>query len=193
MKPALAQLAEDFLSTLVFLAVYLVFRDLAFAIGSALAVGAAQFGWMIWRRRPIELMQWLSLALVVVLGGAALMTDDPRFVMAKPSMVHFAIGAVMLRRGWMARYMPAILQDRIPESVFVVSGYAWAALMFILGLSNLYIAAYCSFAVWAWFISVGAIGAKIAALGVQYGVFQVLMRRRAVRLQRAQTQLIERS
>jgi len=44
-------------------------------------------------------MQWLSFALVVVLGAAALLTDDPRFMMAKPSIVHFAVGAVMLRPG----------------------------------------------------------------------------------------------
>jgi len=64
-----------------------------------LPLGAGQFALARWRRRRIETMQWLSFALVVVLGAAALLTDDPRFMMAKPSIVHFAVGAVMLRPG----------------------------------------------------------------------------------------------
>ncbi len=59
-------------------------------------------------------MTYASLALVVVLGGATLLTKDPRFVLAKPSIGHFAIGAIMLRKGWMLRYLPPIVSETIP-------------------------------------------------------------------------------
>jgi hypothetical protein len=36
-------------------------------------------------------MQWLSLALVVLLRS----TQRPRFLMLKPTIVHFAVAAVM--------------------------------------------------------------------------------------------------
>jgi intracellular septation protein A len=55
---------------------------------------------------------------------------------------------------------------------------AWAALMFALGLTNLYVAATFSVAAWAWFISVGAVGAKVVAFLVQFAVFRVYVRRR---------------
>lgn len=177
MKTALMQLAEDFFSAFVFLGVYLAVGNLPLAVGSALAVGVGQFALAKWRGRRIEMMQWLSLTLVIVLGGAALITDNSRFMMAKPSVVHFAVGAVMLRPGWMARYMPPIVKDHISESVLVVSGYAWAALMFTLGLCNLYVAARYSPVAWGWFISIGATGAKVLAFGAQYLVFQILIRR----------------
>jgi intracellular septation protein len=177
MKTALLQLVEDFLSAFVFLGVYLTIGNLTLAVGSALAIGLGQFAFIHWRGRRIETMQWLSLALVIVLGAAALMTNNARFMMAKPSVIHFAIGAVMLRPGWMERYMPPIVREHVSESVLALNGYAWAALMFVLGISNLYVAAYCSPATWAWFISVVAIGAKVAAFAAQYVVLQILVRR----------------
>jgi intracellular septation protein A len=98
--------------------------------------------------------------------------------MVKPSIVHFAVGAVMLRRGWMMRYLPPIVQDNIPESVLLAAGYAWAALMFALGALNIVIALTLPFRVWAWFISVGAIGAKIVAFLLQYVIFRTILRRK---------------
>ncbi len=177
MRFALLQLAEDFLSTIVFLVVYLATGRLALAIGVALAVSIAQFAIAKARRRAIDVMQWLSLALVVAFGGAALITADSRFMMVKPSVIHFAVGAVMLRRGWMTRYLPPLVTANVAPAVLVASGYAWAALMFALGATNLYVASALSFEAWAWFISVGALGAQAVALAVQFIVFRVLVRR----------------
>ena len=57
-------------------------------------------------------------------------------------------------------------------------GAAWAALLAVLGLANLFIALRFDFATWAWFISVGSIGAKLAAFALQYGVFRAIVRQR---------------
>jgi len=95
-------------------------------------------------------MQWLSLALVITLGAATLITNDSRFMMAKPSLIHFAIGAVMLRPGWLDRYMPPIVKEHLPKGVLKLAGFAWAGLMFLLGLINLYVAANFSPIVWGY-------------------------------------------
>ncbi len=178
MRTALYQLGEDFLSTLVFLIVYFISGELYLAIAIAIAVGIGQFVLLKRRGRTPDIMAWLSLVMVIALGGASLMTNDSRFIMAKPSVVHFAVGFVMLRRGWLARYMPEFVKQNVPENVLVGSGYAWAALMFALGLINLYVANRYSIDVWAWFISVYAVGAKVVAFLIQYAVFQVLIRRK---------------
>jgi intracellular septation protein A len=178
MRTALGQLLSDFLSAIVFLAIYGSTDNLYLATGAAIAVSLAQFAAFKMRGQPLEAMQWLVLGMVVVLGSATLITEDSRFVMVKPSIVHFAVGAVMLRRGWMMRYLPPIVQDNIPESVLVGSGYAWTALMFALGALNIVIALTLPFRVWAWFISVGAIGAKIVAFLLQYVIFRTILRRK---------------
>jgi intracellular septation protein len=178
MQTALLQLGEDFLSAFVFLGLYLGTGNLPLAVGMAMAVGAAQFALAKWRGRRLEAMQWLSLGLVIALGAVSLITNDGRFMMAKPSFIHFAIGAVMLRPGWMDRYLPPIVKENMPQQIIVLTGYAWAGLMFFLGLANLYVAANFSPIVWGYFLSIGATGAKIVAFFAQYFVFQILVRRR---------------
>src|SRR5215467_13848234 len=178
MRTALMQLLSDFLSAIVFLTIYGSTENLYLATGAAIAVSVVQFTVFRIRGRPVDAMQWLVLGMVVVLGAATLITEDSRFVMMKPSIVHFAVGAVMLRRGWMMRYLPPIVRDNIPESVLLAAGYAWAVLMFALGALNIVIALALPFRVWAWFISVGAIGAKIVAFLLQYVIFRSILRRK---------------
>jgi intracellular septation protein len=178
MRTALAQLLSDFLSAIVFLAIYATTDNLYWATAAAIAVSLAQFAASRIRGRPIDAMQWLVLGLVLVLGTTTLITQDSRFIMVKPSIVHFAVGLVMLRRGWMIRYLPPVVRDNISEPVIVAAGYAWAALMFVLGALNLFIALTLSFKIWAWFVSVGALGAKVVAFFVQYIVFRVIIRRK---------------
>jgi intracellular septation protein A len=180
MRTALLQLLSDFLSAIVFLALYLATDNVTLATSVAVAVGVAQFAFMRLTGRPIDAMQWLALGLVVVLGAATIITQDSRFIMLKPTAVHWAIGAIMLRHGWMMRYLPPIARDNLPREVMVVAGYAWAALMFVLGAINVVVATAMSVQAWAWFITVGAVGAKVVAFLVQYWLFRVLIRRRLV-------------
>ncbi len=67
----------------------------------------------------------------------------------------------------------------------VIAGYAWAALLVGIGVANIAIALYADFATWAWFVSVGAVGAKIAAFLLQYAVFRTLVRRNLIRTRAA--------
>jgi intracellular septation protein len=78
MRFALVQLVSDFLSALVFLALYLWSDNLSLATAVAIAVGLAQFGHLKLRRRPVDAMQWLALGLVRVLGAATLISQHGR-------------------------------------------------------------------------------------------------------------------
>ena len=178
MKTALRYLLSDFLSAILFLVVYAASGSLFVAAAVAVAAGLAQFARLRLTQHPIEPMQWMSLGLVVVLGGATMLTQSPRFMMIKPTIVHFAVAAIMLRRGWMIRYLPKIALRNVPEPTIVAAGYGWAALLAALGLANFFIALRFDFAVWAWFISVGSVGAKLAAFAIQYGVFRAIARHR---------------
>jgi intracellular septation protein len=178
MKPVLWHVLSDFLSAILFLIVYAVSGSVRVAAGIAVGAGLALFAWLKLSGRPVEPMQWTSLGLVVVLGGATILTQNPRFVMIKPSIVHFAIAAAMLRRGWMIRYLTPMARQNVSEATMIAAGYAWEALVAAIGVMNLVIALYFDFATWAWFVSVGAIGAKVAAVAVQFAVFRSIARRR---------------
>jgi intracellular septation protein A len=177
-RQALRQLLSDFLSAILFLVVYAITGNLLAAAAIAVAAGVLQL-LRIWSTgRRVEPMQWMSLGLVVVLGGATILTQSPRFMMVKPTIVHLAVAAVMLRRGWMIRYLPQIVLQNVPEPTIVAAGYAWAGLLAAIGLTNLVIALHFDFVTWAWFVAVGAVGVKLTAFALQYGVFRMIVRRR---------------
>jgi intracellular septation protein len=177
MKSVFAKLATDFFSTIVFLAIYLATDSVVLATAVAIAGAVAQVVYSRIKGLELGFMTWASLALVIVLGSATLLTHDPRFVLAKPSIAHFAIGAIMLKRGWMLRYLPPIVTETIPEYV-TVAGYAWAALMFALGAGVIAVASTGDIKLWAFYVSVVAIGAKVAAFAIQYVAFRILVTNR---------------
>jgi intracellular septation protein len=174
MKNVFAKLATDFFSTIMFLAVYFATDQVVLATGVAIAASVAQVVHARIKGESLGFMTYASLTLVIVLGSATLLTNDPRFVLAKPAIAHFAIGAIMLKRGWMLRYTPPIVAETIPEYV-IAAGYAWAALMFALGAGTIAIALTGDIKLWALYVSVIAIGAKIAAFAVQYVAFRILV------------------
>ena len=178
MKEALGQLANDFLSAIFFFAVYSLTGSIVAGTAIAIAVGTAQFVRLKLARRAIEPMHWMTLGLVIVLGTMTLLAQNPRFMMLKPSVIHFAVAALMLRRGWMSRYLPVIVRENVPEAVIIGAGHAWAGLMVVLGATNLVIATQFDIRVWGWLISFGAVGAKVAAFSLQYAVFRTMIRRK---------------
>ena len=174
MKDVFAKLGADFFSTILFLAIYLATDNVLLATGVAIAGAVAQVISSRIKGKELGYMTWASLGLVIVLGSATLLTHDPRFVLAKPAIGHFAIGAIMLKRGWMLRYMPPIVSQTIPEYV-TFAGYAWAVLCFALGAGTIGVAMTGDMKLWTFYVTVVLVGAKIAAFAIQYVAFRVLV------------------
>jgi intracellular septation protein A len=174
MKDVFARLGADFFSTIIFLAIYLATDNVLLATSVAIAGAIAQVIYFRLKGKPLGYMTWASLALVIVLGSATLLTHDPRFVLAKPAIGHFAIGAIMLKRGWLLRYLPPIVTENIPEYV-TLAGYAWAALMFALGAGTIAVAMTGDMKLWTFYVTVVLVGAKIAAFAIQYVAFRILV------------------
>jgi intracellular septation protein len=174
MKDVFARLGADFFSTILFLAIYLTTNNVLLATGVAIAGAVAQVIHSRVKDKPLGYMTYASLALVIVLGSATLLTHDPRFVLAKPAIGHFAIGAIMLKRGWLLRYLPPIVTETIPEYV-TFAGYAWAALMFVLGAGTIGVAMTGDMKLWTFYVTVVLVGAKIAAFAIQYIAFRILI------------------
>jgi intracellular septation protein len=174
MKDVFARLAGDFFSTIVFLVIYLASDNIVLATSVAIAGAIGQMIYARIKKKELGYMTWASLALVVVLGTVTIMTNDPRFVLAKPSIAHFAIGAIMLKRGWMLRYMPRVAIETIPEYI-TFAGFAWAGLMFGLGAGTIAVALTGDLKLWAIYVSFVLVGAKIFAFALQYVAFRLLI------------------
>ena len=174
-------LALDMASTLLYLAVYLATKSIPIAVGAGVVLGVAQIAWEIARKRPIETMQWMSLFLVVASGTAALLTNDARFVLYKASAIYVIIGVVMLKPGWMNRYLPDVAKEIVPD-IATIFGFIWSGLMFVSAVVNIWVATHYSFLVWTGFMSAYALVSKLGLFLIQYGAmrFIALRRRRAL-------------
>ena len=171
----------DMASTVFFLVVFLLSKNIPLSVALGVALGVAQIGWEFVRKRPIDTMQWMSLFLVVGAGTATLITNDPRFVMVKPSLIYLVVGVVMLKPGWMNRYLPPVAKELVPDLAFIF-GFIWSGLMFFSAALNVIVALNFSVVTWASFMSVYGIVSKLGLFLIQCAVMRYIgiRRRRAV-------------
>jgi intracellular septation protein A len=167
----------DLASTIVFLVLFLLTHNTILSVSLGMALGLAQIAVQFVRRKPIDTMEWLSLFLVIAAGTTTLLTGDPRFVLFKPSVIYAIVGVVMLKPGWMNRYLPDIARAVVPD-VAVVIGYAWAGLMFASTIVNAVVAMTCSVLTWALVMPIFGIVTKLALFLIGFAAMRFIGRRR---------------
>jgi intracellular septation protein len=171
----------DMASTFFFLVLFLLTKNIPLSVLLGMALGVAQIGWQLARKKPIDTMQWRSLFLVLGSGVATLITNDPRFVMVKPTLIYAIVGVVMLKPGWMNRYLPPAAIEVVPDIAFVF-GFIWSGLMFFSAVLNIVVALNFSVVTWASVMSIYAIVSKAALFLIAYATMRYI----GVRRRRAQ-------
>ncbi len=167
----------DLASTILFVAVFLLTHNTFLSTGLGMTLGLAQIGVQRIRRKPIDMMEWLSLFLVIAAGTATLLTDDPRYVLFKPSVIYVIVGVVMLKPGWMNRYLPEIARSVVPDVAAVV-GVLWAGLMFASAVVNAFVALTFSVATWALVMPIFGIVSKTVMFLIGFAAMRFIGRRR---------------
>ena len=170
-------LLMDMASTLLFLAVYLLTGNVLLAVALGMVLGIGQIAWELVKRRPVEALQWLSLVVILASGSATFFTNDPVFVMLKPTAIYIVVGIVMLKRGWMNRYLPPIAL-KTGSDLALAFGYVWAGLMFVSAALNLVLVFTLSVGAWAAFMSIWGIGSKITLFLIQFATMRIIGGRR---------------
>jgi len=159
-------LVNDLFSSLLFAGLLIAGVDALVATMIAMATGVAHVALMAVFKRSIAPLQWASLGLVLVFGTASLFLHDPRFLMAKPTIIYLLLAAFMLRPGWMLRYLPPIAEGR-GVGLMTAYGYVWAGLMALSGALNLIFAIWFP-TQWPLYKAIFPISSKLALFGVQY-------------------------
>ena len=182
---AIGPMLFDSLGILVFAVLLVAGAGIVPATVAGTVVALAVVGYELVRGKKVAALQWISLASVLFTAAATLFTGDPRFVMAKPTIVYLIVGTVMLRKGWLNRYIP-------PEQLAIVGdvmdrfGMIWAALMFVSAALNLIIALFFT-SWWPLFVGIFPLASKFTLFAVHVAVVHVItqarLRRRAGGLQ----------
>ena len=156
----------DFFPILAFFIAYYLppDRDQAIYIATATAIIASVVQiWYYWyRHKRVEKMHLITLAIILVLGGATLLLHDERFIKWKPTAVYWVFTLVILGGRYLAgkNIIKSMLgqQLELPESVWGPLNLSWAGFFAAVGILNLYIAYHFSTAFWVNFKMFGMLG-----------------------------------
>jgi intracellular septation protein len=180
-------LIGDLSGTLLFALLLTLRVDVIIATIAGIAMAVANVAWTMWRKKPVGSIQWLSLVLVIVSGLATLATSDPRYVMAKLSVISVIVGLFMLRPGWLLRYIPDSMAEHVGDVTWVF-GFVWAGLMFVTAALNmLFVLRFTEH--WPAFIAVFPALSKALLFAAQWVVSILVLNRRQAAANRLQPEL----
>jgi intracellular septation protein len=132
------------------------------ATGVAIAASIAQVGTLLALRRRIDTMLWVSLALIIGMGGLTLWLQDPVFIMWKPTLLYWTFAATLGGSAWLLRrnLIQTLMgeQMELPAPVWARLNLAWVAFFAAMGALNLYVAYHFDEATWVSFKLYGGIG-----------------------------------
>ncbi|WP_435628582.1 septation protein A [Candidatus Ferrigenium straubiae] len=118
--------------------------DIYIATGVAIAATVAQIAWTKWRHGKVDVMLWVSFAIIAVFGGATLLLHDETFIKWKPTVLYWLFSAILLFSNLLfsKNLMRALLQEKIalPLHVWNRLNLSWSLFFAVLGFLNLYVA-----------------------------------------------------
>jgi intracellular septation protein len=122
----------------------------------------AQVAWLKLRGRKIDFMLWVSLALVVVLGGLTIYLRSETFIKWKPSGLYWAMGlSFWAAQAIFGRNLLRLMlgeQLTLPDAVWRRLNFAWVTFFAFMGLLNLWVAYTFSTDTWVNFKLFGGVG-----------------------------------
>lgn len=116
--------------------------------------------WLMHKR--VEKMHIITLAVILILGGATLLLQDKRFIMWKPTVVNWAFALVFLGSQYIGKknIIRRMMEQSItvPENVWTPLNMSWVIFFLSMGLINLYVAFNFSEQTWVNFKMFGILG-----------------------------------
>jgi intracellular septation protein len=139
--------------------------DIYAATGVAIAASVAQIGWLKMRSQPVDNMQWVSLAIIVVFGGMTLLLHDETFIKWKPTVLYglFAVVLLAARYAFGRNLIEAMMgkQVKLPAPIWDRLNLAWILFFAGLGVLNIVIAYRFSTDAWVNFKLFGSLGLTV--------------------------------
>jgi intracellular septation protein len=136
------------------------------ATAVAIAASVGQIGWLWLRGRKIDAMLWVSLAIIVVFGGATLLLHDETFIKWKPTVLYWLFAGVLSTSELLFRknLIRAMLGEQIqlPDPAWRKLNFSWVGFFACMGFLNLYVAFNFSTDNWVNFKLFGGMGLMLA-------------------------------
>ena len=135
------QLVEFFPILLFFIAFKLYDIYVATAVVIVATILQVAYAWL--KFRKVETMQWITLALVVIMGGLTLILHDEQFVKWKLSIIEWLFGGAFLGSQFIGRapFIERMMSSQLtlPAVIWKRLNLCWAGFFIGVGCLNVYV------------------------------------------------------
>ncbi|SFK27173.1 intracellular septation protein [Nitrosomonas aestuarii] len=152
---------------------FIAFKAYDIFVATAVAIMATfvQIGWVWYRHRQVDNMMWISLAVIILFGGATLVFQDELFIKWKPTVLYWLLCIIL----WISsqifgkNLIRTMLgkQMILPPLVWQKLNISWIAFFMFMGCINLYIAFNFSVDSWVTFKLFGSMGLMLVFVVLQ--------------------------
>jgi intracellular septation protein len=159
------KLLIDFFPIILFFVAFKLW-DIYVATGVAIVATIAQIAWLRFSSGKIEPMQWLSLGVIVLFGGATILAQDETFIKWKPTVLYWLMGGALLvgqlffNKNLLKSLMGS--QMELPDAAWRAMSWSWTAFFAVMGVLNIWVAYQFDTNTWVNFKLFGGLGLMLA-------------------------------
>lgn len=164
------KLLIDFFPIILFFAAFKVW-GIYTATAVAIVATVLQIAYLRVRHGKVEPMQWVSLGVIVVFGGATLLSHSETFIKWKPTVLYWLMGGALLigqlvfRKNLIRSLMGA--QMTLPDNAWRTMNWSWTGFFAAMGVLNLWVAYTFDTDTWVNFKLFGGLGLMLVFVVLQ--------------------------
>ena len=132
------------------------------ATAVAMVATIGQIAWFRYKYGKVEPMQWVSLGVIILFGGATIVAQNETFIKWKPTVLYWlmagtlAAGQLIFRKNLLKSLMGSQMQ--LPEPAWKVTNWSWIIFFTAMGVLNLWVAYNFDTDTWVNFKLFGGLG-----------------------------------
>ncbi|MEX8195107.1 septation protein A [Comamonas guangdongensis] len=158
------KLLLDFFPIILFFVAFKVWGIYA-ATAVAIVATIAQIAYLRFKHGKVEPMQWVSLGVIVLFGGATLLAHNDSFIKWKPTVLYWLMGGALLigQLGFGKNLLRSVMgaQLQLPDAIWLKLNWAWTAFFALMGALNLWVAYHFDTDSWVNFKLFGGMGLMV--------------------------------
>ncbi len=116
-------------------------------------------------KKNIEKMQWVSLGLIVIFGGATIVLQDEQFIKLKPTLLYVLFSLALVLPHFFGKILIKSLMEKhisLPHKIWAKLNLLWASFFAFLAILNFWVANNFTTDFWVEFKLFGMLGLTIA-------------------------------
>lgn len=140
------------------------------ATAVAIAATIVQIAYLRAKHGRVETMQWLSLGVIVLFGGATLLAQSETFIKWKPTVLYWLMGgALIVGRLLGKNFIRTLMQAQVelPAPVWSQLLWGWSGFFITMGALNLWVAYHYDTDTWVNFKLFGGLGLMLVFIVAQ--------------------------